>query len=76
MAGAITYVKYKLPITSTKLFDKLREERSVLITPGDHFGGGRYIRIGFGYDVDYTLRGLARVDVTLTELQKKHRKAA
>jgi aspartate/methionine/tyrosine aminotransferase len=76
MAGAITYFKYKLPITSTKLFDKLRKERSVLITPGDHFGGGRYIRVGFGYDVDYTLRGLARVDVTLAELQKKHRKAA
>jgi aspartate/methionine/tyrosine aminotransferase len=76
MAGAITYFKYKLPITSTKLFDKLRKERSVLITPGDHFGGGRYIRVGFGYDVDYTLRGLARVDVTLVELQKKHRKAA
>jgi aspartate/methionine/tyrosine aminotransferase len=75
MAGAITYFKYKLPITSTKLFDKLRVERSVLITPGDHFGGGRYIRVGFGYDVDYTLRGLARVDVTLAELQKK-RKAA
>jgi aspartate/methionine/tyrosine aminotransferase len=76
IAGAITYFKYKLPITSTKLFDKLRKERSVLITPGDHFGGGRYIRVGFGYDVDYTLRGLARVDVTLAELQKKHRKAA
>jgi aspartate/methionine/tyrosine aminotransferase len=76
MAGAITYFKYKLPITSTKLFDKLREERSVLITPGDHFGGGRYVRCGFGYDVDYTLRGLARVDLTLAELQKKQRKAA
>jgi aspartate/methionine/tyrosine aminotransferase len=76
VAGAITYFKYKLPITSTRLFDKLREERSVLITPGDHFGGGRYIRCGFGYDVDYTLRGLARVDLTLAELQKRHRKAA
>jgi aspartate/methionine/tyrosine aminotransferase len=74
VAGAITYFKYKLPITSTKLFDKLREECSVLITPGDHFGGGRYIRVGFGYDVDYTLRGLVRVDITLAELQ--HRKAA
>jgi aspartate/methionine/tyrosine aminotransferase len=75
VAGAITYFKYKLPITSTKLFDKLREERSVLITPGDHFGGGRYIRCGFGYDVDYTLRGLARVDLTLRELQKKPKAA-
>jgi len=76
MAGAITYFKYRLPITSTKLFDQLREERSVLITPGDHFGGGRYIRCGFGYDVDYTLRGLERVDLTLEQAKKKLRKAA
>jgi aspartate/methionine/tyrosine aminotransferase len=71
VAGAITYIRYKLPISSSSLFDKLRKERSVLITPGDHFGGGRHIRVGFGYDVDYTLRGLARVDLTLKELRKK-----
>ena len=71
VAGAITFFRYRLPISSTTLFDKLRKERSVLITPGDHFGEGRYIRVGFGYDVDYTLRGLARVDLTLEELKKK-----
>ena len=71
LAGAITFFKYKLPISSAALFDRLRKERSVLITPGDHFGVGRYIRVGYGYDVDYTLRGLARVDLTLQELMKK-----
>jgi aspartate/methionine/tyrosine aminotransferase len=71
VAGAITFFRYKLPISSTALFDKIRKEQSVLITPGDHFGVGRYIRVGFGYDIDYTLRGLARVDLTLEELRKK-----
>jgi len=71
VAGAITFFRYKLPITSAALFDRLRKERSVLITPGDHFGVGRYIRVGFGYDVEYTLRGLARIDLTLEELKKK-----
>lgn len=71
VAGAITFFKYKLPISSAALFDRLRKERSVLITPGDHFGVGRYIRVGYGYDVDYTLCGLARVDLTLQELMKK-----
>jgi aspartate/methionine/tyrosine aminotransferase len=71
VAGAITFFRYKLPISSAALFDRLRKERSVLITPGDHFGVGRYIRVGYGYDVDYTLRGLARVDLTLEELRKK-----
>lgn len=71
VAGAIAFCRYSLPISSSSLFDRLRKERSVLITPGDHFGAGRYIRVGFGYDVDYTLRGLARVDLTLEELKKK-----
>lgn len=70
VAGAITYFRYKLPISSSALFDRLIKERSVLITPGAHFGMGRYIRVGYGYDVDYTLRGLARVDLTFEELKK------
>jgi len=74
VAGAITFFRYKLPISSAALFDRLRKERSVLITPGDHFGVGRYIRVGFGYDVDYMLRGLAQVDTTFEELKKKTRK--
>ena len=74
VAGAITFFRYKLPISSAALFDRLRKERSVLITPGDHFGAGRYIRVGFGYDVDYTLRGLAQVGTTFEELKKKTRK--
>jgi aspartate/methionine/tyrosine aminotransferase len=74
VAGAITYFRYKLPISSAALFDRLIKERSVLITPGAHFGMGRYIRVGYGYDVDYTLRGLARVDLTFDELRKAESK--
>jgi aspartate/methionine/tyrosine aminotransferase len=72
VAGAITFFRYKLPISSAALFERLRKEQSVLITPGDHFGLGRYIRVGYGYDVDYTLRGLARVDLVLEKLRKKN----
>jgi aspartate/methionine/tyrosine aminotransferase len=75
VAGAITFFRYRLPVSSTALFDKLRREKSVLVTPGDHFGSGRYIRVGYGYDIDYTLRGLARVDLTLEELKEKGRRS-
>lgn len=71
LAGAIAFLRYQLPISSTSLFDKLRKEQSVLITPGDHFGVGKFIRIGYGYDVDFLLRGLARIDVTLAQLSGK-----
>jgi aspartate/methionine/tyrosine aminotransferase len=62
VAGAIALVRYRLPIGSVALFDRLRLEQSVLITPGAHFGIGKYIRVGFGYDIEKTLEGLARVD--------------
>jgi aspartate/methionine/tyrosine aminotransferase len=69
LAGAIALVKYRLPIGSLALFDRLRREKSVLITPGAHFGIRKYIRVGYGYDPQKTLRGLSRVWETLAELR-------
>jgi aspartate/methionine/tyrosine aminotransferase len=74
VAGAIAFIGYRLPISSSALFDKLRREESILITPGDHFGVGKYIRVGYGYDIDRTLRGLARLDQGLKKLQGKNAK--
>jgi aspartate/methionine/tyrosine aminotransferase len=67
-AGAIAYVTYRLPIRSTSLIDRVREEQSVLLVPGDMFGLGKGFRIGFGYDVEDTLKGLDRVDDVLRQL--------
>jgi aspartate/methionine/tyrosine aminotransferase len=64
-AGAIAYIEYDLPIGSTELADRIREEQSVLLVPGDMFGLGAGLRLGFGYDIDHTLKGLARVDEVL-----------
>ncbi len=70
-AGAIATVRYRLPISSTTLFNRLRMEQSVLITPGDHFGIGRYLRVGFGYDAKRTRQGLQRIDPLFAELRRK-----
>ena len=67
-AGAITYVKYHHPINSTDLVTRLRERKSVLIVPGDHFGMDGYLRIGFGEGADHLREALARVDDLLTEI--------
>jgi aspartate/methionine/tyrosine aminotransferase len=64
-AGAIAYVEYSLPLSSTDLVERVRAEQSVLLVPGDMFGLGRGIRIGFGYDLERTLRGLDRVAAAL-----------
>ncbi|MCX6545420.1 MAG: aminotransferase class I/II-fold pyridoxal phosphate-dependent enzyme [Acidobacteria bacterium] len=60
-AGAIVYVKYCDTINSVDLVDRLREEKSVLIVPGDHFGMDGYLRIGFGSEVRYLRDGLDRL---------------
>jgi aspartate/methionine/tyrosine aminotransferase len=67
-AGAIALVRYRLPIGSVALFDRLRVEKSVLITPGGHFGIGRYLRIGYGYDMGKLREGLSRIDQVIAEL--------
>jgi len=60
-AGAIVYVRYDYPINSTTLVTRLREEKSVLIVPGDHFGMDGYLRLGFGEPPEYNRAGLDRL---------------
>ena len=47
------YVRYHHAINSTELVNRLREQKSVLIVPGDHFGMDGYLRIGFGDEMTY-----------------------
>ena len=68
VAGAIAYIGYRFPISSTALVDRLREEQSVLLVPGDQFGMGKYLRIGYGGDVEDAMKGMERVDRLLRRL--------
>ena len=68
-AGAIAYVRTDLPLKSRELVERIRTEQSVLLVPGEMFGGKKGIRFGFGYDIEYTLKGLARVDETLAKVR-------
>lgn len=67
-AGAIIYVHYTLPVNSTALVNRLREEKSVLIVPGDHFGMDGYLRIGTGSETGYLRAGLDRLHALLAAL--------
>jgi aspartate/methionine/tyrosine aminotransferase len=61
-AGAIVYARYHHPINSTELVTRLREEKSVMVVPGDHFGMDHYLRLGFGDAPAYLRAALARLD--------------
>ena len=60
-AGAIVYLRYNLDINSIELVERLRQEKSVLIVPGDHFFMDRYLRIGIGSNAAYLREGLGLV---------------
>ncbi|HYK89780.1 MAG TPA: aminotransferase class I/II-fold pyridoxal phosphate-dependent enzyme [Acidobacteriota bacterium] len=64
-AGAIAYVRYDLPINSTRLVERLLHEKSVLVVPGDHFGMDQFLRIGYGPQPDYLNRALELVNQVL-----------
>ena len=67
-AGAIVYVRYGHPMNSTELVTRLREGKSVLIVPGDHFGMDGYLRIGFGDQPQYVRDRLNRLHDFLSEI--------
>jgi aspartate/methionine/tyrosine aminotransferase len=67
-AAAIAFVRYRLDINSSELVERLRDEKSVLIIPGDHFGVDGHLRISYGLHHDYLRDGLERIHEMLLEL--------
>jgi aspartate/methionine/tyrosine aminotransferase len=69
-AAAIAFVRYRIGINSTELVNRLKDEKSVLIVPGDHFGLDGHLRISYGLPHDYLRDGLDRIHQMLVELEK------
>ena len=67
-AGAIAFVKYRHPINSTELAERLRIEQSVLVVPGDHFAMDGYLRLGFGSHPEHLVGALDRVGELIDKL--------
>jgi aspartate/methionine/tyrosine aminotransferase len=67
-AGALVLVRYAHPIGSTELAERLRDERSVLVVPGDFFDMDRCLRIGFGSDPEYLTSALTLIGEFLSTI--------
>jgi aspartate/methionine/tyrosine aminotransferase len=67
-AGAIAYLRYAWPLNSLELVLRLRDEQSVLIVPGDHFGMDGFLRVGFGNEPEDLEAGLRRMAAHLDRL--------
>jgi aspartate/methionine/tyrosine aminotransferase len=68
-AGAIAFPRYNLDINATELAHKIREEKSVLIQPGDQFEVDYHIRFGLGEGAEFFLTALDLVGEVLKELR-------
>jgi aspartate/methionine/tyrosine aminotransferase len=68
-AAAIAFVRYHLEVNSTELVQRLVNEKSVFIVPGDSFGLDHFLRISFGLPHEYLVPALARIQELLVELQ-------
>jgi aspartate/methionine/tyrosine aminotransferase len=67
-AGAIVFVRHTHPFRSSDLTDRLRQERSVLLVPGDYFDMDGYLRIGFGSDPKYLESALSLIGEFLSSV--------
>jgi aspartate/methionine/tyrosine aminotransferase len=67
-AGAIAFVRHSHPFRSSELTERLRDERSVLLVPGDYFDMDGYFRIGFGSAPDYLASALELVGEFLSSV--------
>jgi aspartate/methionine/tyrosine aminotransferase len=68
-AAAIAFVRYHLGVNSTELTERLRQEKSVLIVPGDHFGMDHFLRISFGLPHDCLRPALDRIHELVVDLE-------
>jgi hypothetical protein len=60
-AGGMAFVRYKQDVNSTELTHALREQKDVLILPGDVYGLDGFFRIGIGSPKEHLEPGLERI---------------
>ena len=67
-AGAIAYLRYDLDVDSLEFVERLREQKSVLIVPGEHFLMKNFLRIGFGNTPECLREGLELISSFISDL--------
>ena len=60
-AGGMAFVRYHFEANSTELVHRLRDERGVLLLPGDVYGLDGYFRVGIGSPRGHLEPGLERI---------------
>ncbi len=70
-ATAVSFVRYNLKTDSITLANRMIQEKSVLIGPGDYFGAPGHLRISYGLPQDYLNEGLRRIASLLRQVAEE-----
>jgi aspartate/methionine/tyrosine aminotransferase len=68
-AATICFIKLRDDIDSLDFTMRLLKEKSVLISPGEHFDMPGFIRVGFGSEKEYLMPALERISELLKDYQ-------
>jgi hypothetical protein len=66
-AGGMAFVRYDAPINSTDLAHRLRQEKGVLVLPGDVYGLDGFLRFGIGERKEHLEAGLTHLQDFMTQ---------
>ncbi len=69
-AGFTIFPRYKNRLGSAKFAEKLLKEEGVRVSPGDHFGVERHLRINIGAKGDTFAKGLERIGRFMRRVMK------
>jgi aspartate/methionine/tyrosine aminotransferase len=67
-AAAICFIKQNTGVSSLELVNRIMNEKSVLISPGEHFDMPGFLRIGFGSEPEYLRHSLSLISELLNDL--------
>jgi aspartate/methionine/tyrosine aminotransferase len=67
-ASAISFVRFRLPIGSVELAERLVAEQSLLVVPGRYFGLDGHFRFSSALPEPYLREGLARLNALVASL--------
>ena len=67
-AAAICFIKQNTGVESLELVNRIMKEKSVLISPGEHFNMPGFLRIGFGSEPEYLRHSLSLISELLNDL--------
>ena len=70
-ATAVSFVRYNLNTDSVTLANRLIQEASVLIGPGDYFGVPNHLRISYGLPQEFLMEGLLRIAGLLRKIAEE-----